>query len=120
MGIEIECTVNGHEGEKVVYKSDGWKRKHRRLYFESGPMGDGAVWDVLRERMESWTLTDEDGKPLPQPHDAPGADEGEEPLPDISKLDEMGLDVWTWLVGSYTEAMIEVQALNRPSSSRSD
>lgn len=67
-GIEIACEVAGHEGEQVVFKRAGWKFRHLREWQEAllnNTMSVGELAAYISERIESWTLTGDDGKPAP-------------------------------------------------------
>lgn len=117
MGIRIECTVGGHEGEWVEFKSEGWKRKHRRTFFESGVLGDAVVWAVVQERLDTWNLIGEDNKPIPQPHKTEPTGEVTDII--LEDLDEMSLLVWPWMVNSFQQALLEVMGIGRPFSADS-
>jgi len=59
--IRIDCPLDGHEGEHVLYKREGWRFRHWRLYEKADT--DGLI-PLLVERLVGWELKDDDGEPI--------------------------------------------------------
>lgn len=96
MNIRIDCDIEGHDGEYVEYKPIRYK--HRRRYF--GSMGIGAdkeIWASVRDCLNRWKVTDADGNQLPDVT----------PDMEIEALDEMSDPMASWLIGSFSEALIK-------------
>ena len=104
MNIRIDCTVEGHEGEWVEYRPI--RLRERREYIES--QGEDEIWATVRGGLSAWTITDEDGKPLPEIT----ADTTLEELEEMSDL------MLAWLISSFTRALEEgrLKALSTPFS----
>ncbi len=63
--IEIKCDVQGHEGESVRYKRQGWKFKHLRIWQDAllkSLMTVGELAEFISERIAGWTLKDDEGQ----------------------------------------------------------
>jgi hypothetical protein len=93
MNIRIDCTIEGHEGEFVEYKP--LRLKDRRKFTNS--VGEEGIWDAVRSCLVRWKITDADGKEVP------------DITPDL-KLDQLGEledPMYSWVIGSFTECIIE-------------
>lgn len=65
--IEIKCDVEGHEGEAVQFKREGWKFKHLRVWQNAlvkSSITVGELAGFVSERIAGWTLKADDGKPV--------------------------------------------------------
>jgi hypothetical protein len=93
-GIGIPCVVEGHEGEQVIFKRAGWKYKHLRIWEQAVKENALKVVELaefIGERIESWTLTDEDGQAVKF-------------LPGPEVLDELPNRVSTWVIAAFRDA----------------
>ncbi len=97
--IRIDCTTPGHEGEHVVYKADGWKFGHLRIWEETE--GAQALAGVISERIESWHLLDDAGKEIPF---VPQITLNGTTSPNPAVLDEVPPGVSSWLIYSFRQA----------------
>jgi len=93
MNIRIDCSVEGHEGEYVEYKP--LRLKDRRRFMES--VGEENIWAAVRDCLVRWKLTDADG----------GAVADVAPDTTLDDLGELEEPMYSWLVGSFTECIIE-------------
>lgn len=83
--IRIACTAPGFESASVVFKGEGWKYKHMRLWEEA--RGASKLAEVISERIQSWSMPD--GTPFQA---GPKA------------LDDLDPALASWLVTAYREA----------------
>lgn len=100
--IEIKCDVQGHEGEAVQFKREGWKFKHLRVWQEAllkSTITVGELAEFVSERIAGWTLKDDDGRAVTF-------------KPGLEAFDELPPLVSQFVVSSLKQAYYESQALD--------
>jgi len=105
--IRIPCSIPGHEEEYVIFKPDGWKFKHLRLWEDA--RGAAELAGVVAERIQEWRLLSEDAQEIPF---SPTRQIGEKILPNRTVFDDLPPDVAGWLTSSFRDAYVQA---GRPS-----
>jgi hypothetical protein len=95
--IRIDCTLEGHKGEHVLYKRGGWLFRHYRLW--EGASVDELI-PLLLERTQGWELKDEQGEPIPY---APYLNEQRKQF-NPEAMDRIPPALAAWLVGTFRMA----------------
>jgi hypothetical protein len=109
--IRIDCTLEGHEQEYVLYKRQGWRFRHYRLWEQTRDAD--ALIPQLVERLQGWELRDEAGQPIPYvPYQA--TRDGAEINPEV--MDGLTPDLAAWLVRTFRQAYSR-SALPNPKAS---
>jgi hypothetical protein len=94
--IRIDCPLDGHEGEHVLYKREGWRFRHWRLWDKADT--DGLI-PLLIERLVGWELK-HSGEPIVY---RPYLDRQQRKL-NPAVMDELTPDLAAWLVSTYRTA----------------
>jgi hypothetical protein len=94
--IRIDCLLDGHEGEHVLYKREGWRFRHWRLWEKADT--DGLI-PLLIERLVGWDLK-HDGAPIPY---LPYLDR-QQRKPNPMVMDNLTPELAAWLVSTYRTA----------------
>lgn len=95
--IKIDCPLPGHEGEYVLFRPDGWRFRHLRLWEDTN--GAGRLAELVGERIQDWKLTC-DGQDVPFPGSLPKQldKDGQEIKPALDLiLDDLSPEVGAWL-----------------------
>jgi hypothetical protein len=107
--IKIECGIDGHDNDYLLFKRKGWKFKHLRQW-ESTPGVEGLV-ELLLERLVGWKMTDEDGNDIPfvplaglEETEESKKDSKIEPIPEIETFDELSPVQAAWVVTGFRMA----------------
>jgi hypothetical protein len=94
--IRIDCTLEGHKGEHVLYKREGWRFRHWRLWEKVDT--DGLI-PLLIERLIGWDFK-HDGAAIPY---APYLDSLQRRI-NPAVMDDLTPELAAWLVGTYRMA----------------
>ena len=102
MAIRIACTVVGYEDNWIEYRDEPWPFKDRRLIL--GTVSDIATLELMLGYMESWSLRDVDGKPVPFG----------QTIETLDNIDDTQLI--PWIITSWFRARAERSTLPKASS----
>jgi len=86
--IKIQCVLPGHEADYILFKCQGWKYKHLRLW--ENARGADNIAEIVTERIDDWHIVI-DGVELKF-------------LPGAEAFDELTPDLASWVIVAYHEA----------------
>ena len=97
--IRIDCPLEGHEQEYVLYKRQGWRFRHYRMWEQT--RDTDSLIPQLVERLQDWDLRDDDGEPIAYtPYRA--TKDSTEINPEV--MDGLTPSLAAWLVRTFRQA----------------